>query len=302
MSNPTTPNQTSSRKLRDFRRNVTTNALSSSASANPFGNSAEFLEVGYLDQINQLAPPTVNVANFLPATTEVATNGLTIELWFKAESSGILVGQQMGTTSGAVGLAPLFYIDSSGLLRGGLFDSTQITLLSPPQNLIASQASNGLVIVGPSNALASPLSVVDGQWHHAALVVQPGNNASQSLFLDGRLAATGNANGSFGMSFVDNTGATWTAEASAAAAQLGGSITPRPQSLPSPNFLPYAQGFIGCLNELRTWNASRTITEIQQLIGQPLGSDLSIYQQQGLYGYAGSSQLQTAVQPGTYLS
>ncbi len=301
MSNPTTPSQTFSRKLRTFQRQVnsTANALSASATANPFGNSAAFLEVGYVDQINQLAPPTVNFVNFLP--TEIPTDGLTIELWFKAESSGILVGQPMSTTSGSTGLAPLLYIDSNGLLRGGLFDSTQITLLSPPQNLIASQASNGVIIAGPLNALASPLSVVDGQWHHAALVVQPGDNATQNLFLDGRLAATGSGNGSFGLSFVDNNGTTWAPQANSAA-QFGGSITARPQSLPSPNFLPYAEGFVGCLNELRSWNGARTITLIQQLMAQPLGPNLSTYQQKGLFGYAGSSQLQAAVQPGTYLA
>ena len=302
MSNPTTPNQSFSRRLRAFQRQVnkTTKALAANATTNPFGNSAGFLEVGYLDQINHVSPPTVNIVNFLPPETDVATNGLTIEFWFKAESSGILVGQPLATTSGSSGFAPLLYIDSNGFLRGGLFDATKITLLSPPQNLIASQDSNGVITVGPLNALASPLSVVDGQWHHAALVVLPGDNAIQSLFLDGRLAATGNGNGSFSLSFVDNNGSTWNPQANTA--QLGGSITPQPQSLPSPNFLPYAAGFVGCLNELRSWNGSRTVTQIQQLMAQPLGPDLTTYQQQGLFGYLGSSQLQTAVQPSTYLS
>ena len=269
---------------------------------NPFGNSAQFTEVGYLDQLNHVSPPAIVAPNFLPSPADVAGNGITIELWFKAESSGVLLGVPMtGTGEPFTSLAPLLFIDANGMLRGGLFDTTAIPLLLPPQNLIASQTSNELIVIGSLNALASPLSVIDGQWHHAALVVQPGNNGTQSLFLDGRLAAIANANGSFGLSFVAADGVAWTATANAAI-QFGGSITPQPLTLPSPNFLPYAQGFTGCLNELRTWNGPRTVTQIQQLIAQSLGPELSSYQQQGLFGYVGSEQLQTLVQPDAYLS
>lgn len=301
-----------SRKFRSTRidtknRLTSTGSFSTAATSNPFGDSAQFLEVAYLDQINHVPPPVISVQSFLPSSANVASEGLTIECWFLAESSGILVAQPMGVegeTSGAVGLAPLIYIDSDGRLCGGLFDATPLTLLSPPQNLIATQGAYGLVAVGPLNALATPLSVVDGEWHHAALVVQPGVNGSQTLFLDGRLAATAtSASGSFGFSFVTNTGTEWDQKTNAQT-QFGGSITPQPQTLPSPNFLPYTQGFTGCLNELRCWSGPRTATQIQQFMAQPLGPDLSTYQQQGLFGYAGSSELQTAAEltPGAYLS
>jgi hypothetical protein len=301
MSNPTNASRTFSTRLRRPVQNVNpTSALPVGAFPNPFGESVQFALVdSYLDQLNQVGPPTVIIPNRFPSVTDVAANGITIELWFKAESSGSLVNLPMGTDPATpTAIAPLIYIDSNGLLRAGLFDSTQITLLSPPQNLIASQSANG-VVVGPVNALASPLSVVDGQWHHAALVVQPGAAGTQSLFLDGRLAATGTPNGSFGLSFVASDGTTWTA-GTTANVPLGGPITPQP-AFP-PNFLPYAQGFSGCLTELRIWNGPRIIANIQALMDQPLGSDLGPFEQQGLVGYVGASQLQALVQPTAYLS
>src|SRR5882762_1832317 len=267
---------------------------------NPFGSSAQFTAVAYPDQLNHLAPPAVSVSNFFPSVSDIASNGITIELWFKATSSGSLVSVQMNNPT-ASATAPLLYIDPNGLLRGGLFDSTQITLFSRAQDLIASLGANGVITVGPLNALQSPLSVVDGQWHHAALVVQPGASGTQNLFLDGRLADTGTASGSFGLSFVASDGTTWTANLSSPAA-FGGPITPQPQVPPSPNFLPYAQGFCGCLYELRTWQTPRTVSDIQQLMAQQLGSDLSTYQQLGLVGYVGSSQLLTLVQAIQYVS
>lgn len=270
---------------------------------NPFGSSVQFSAVTYLDQLNQLAPPTIFVPNFFPSVTDIASNGITIELWFKAipGSSGNLVSVQMNAGTPPRPVAPLIYIDPNGFLRAGLFDSTPITLLSPQQNMIASQNANGVIVVGSPNALASPLSVVDGQWHHAALVVQPGAKGTQSLFLDGRLADSDTANGSFGLSFVASDGTTWTAQTSWPT-EFGGPVTPQPAVPPAPNYLPYAQGFCGCLNELRTWNTPRSIMDIQQLMAQPLGSDWSTYLSAGLVGYAGSSQLANLVQTGSYLS
>lgn len=270
---------------------------------NPFGSSAQFTAIAYLDQVNLVAPPTISVSNFFPSVADVASSGITIELWFKATpgSCGSLVSVEMNADTPPRPLAPLMYIDTNGLLRAGLFDSTQITLLSPQQNMIASESASGVIIAGALNGLASPLSVVDGQWHHAALVVNPGAKGTQSLYLDGRLADTATANGSFGLSFVASDGTTWTAQPSWPT-QFGGPSTPQPLVSPVPNYPANAQGFCGCLNELRTWNNPRSITDIQQLMQQPLGTDLSSYQQVGLVGYFGSSQLAGVVQAGTYLS
>jgi Concanavalin A-like lectin/glucanases superfamily len=250
---------------------------------NPFGNSLQFNEVAYLDQLSQVAPPVLSLSAFMPSPNTVTLDGLTVELWFKAASPGSLVSVPM-INNQATAMAPLMYIDTNGMLRAGLFDSTQITLI-PGRNLIA-QNNNGVINVGAPNNLKSPLSVVDGQWHHAALVVAPGSGGTQTLFLDGRLAASGTANGSFGLSFVAGDGTTWTAN-TPAVAQFGGSITPQPV-VSAGLFQPYAQGFCGCINELRTWYGPRSASGIQQLIDLPL-FDQQTYRDIGLAGYVGQS-------------
>ena len=303
-------NRTFATRLNHPLQNVSPTApLPTGAFPNPFGNSVQFSQVAYEDQISQMPPPTVMVENRFPSVSEVAGNGITIELWFKAESSGSLVNLPMGTDpANPTAIAPLIYIDSNGMLRAGLFDSTQITLLTPPQNLIASQNADGLVTVGPVNILASPLSVVDGQWHHAALVVMTAAQSStaqatQNLYLDGRLAATCTGNGNFGLSFVASDGTTWTGNTDTANIPLGGPISPMPASPPpSYNYLPYAQGFCGCLNEFRIWNGPRIIPSIQSLMDQPVSSNLGLYESEGLVGYVGSAQLAQAVQPTAYLA
>ena len=265
---------------------------------NPFGNSLQFLQVAYLDQLNHVAPPSLQVPAFTPAPSTITQVGLTLELWFQAQTNGILVSVPMSNGQ-ATAIAPLIYIDSNGMLRAGLFDSTQFPL-APQMNLIASQNAQSQVTgIGALNALQSPLSVVDGEWHHAALVVQPGAGGTQSLFLDGRLAASGKANGSFGLSFVASDGTTWNAQTPAVTI-FGGSITPQPVGAPAP-FQPYAQGFCGSLNELRTWYGARSATGIQQLMDEQLFPNLSSYQQnEGLAGYA-SSPLFDSLPQSTYL-
>src|ERR1044072_3744105 len=188
---------------------TTTNAPADGPTPNPFGNSLQFIEVAYVDQLSVL-PPSLLVPGFTPAPTTISCDGLPIELWFKAESPGSLVSVNMSNGQ-STAIAPLIYIDTNGMLRAGLFDSTPVTL-NAAQTLIAQTNTNGVINVGAPNNLNSPLSVVDSQWHHAALVVQPGANGTQSLFLDGRLAASNTAFGSFGLTFVSSDGRTWSAE------------------------------------------------------------------------------------------
>ncbi len=311
MTNSTYVNRVFSTRLSHPLQNVsTTTPLPTGAFPNPFVNSVQFMEVAYDDQIAQMPPPTITIPNRFPSVSDVAGNGITIEFWFKAESSGSIINLPMGINPATpTAIAPLMYIDSNGLLRAGLFDSTQIPLLTPTQNLIGSQNATGLVTVGSLNALASPLSVVDGQWHHAALVVMTpaqagGANATQSLYLDGRLAATGKGNGNFGLSFVASDGTTWTGNTdTSTTVPLGGPISPMPATLPpSYNYLPYAQGFCGCLNEIRIWNGPRIITSIQSIMDLPASSNLSLYESEGLVGYVGSDQLGLSVQPTAYVA
>ena len=264
--------------------------------SNPFGNSLQFNQITYPDQLNSVAPPVLQISAFMPAPNTVTADGLTLELWFKASSSGSLVSVPMSNGQAPV-TAPLIYIDTNGLLRAGLFDSSQITLYSG-QNLIA-QNNNGVINVGAPNTLHSPLSVIDGEWHHAALVVQPGPKGTQSLYLDGRLAGSSTGNGSFGLSFVSSDGTTWDAQ-TPTGTTLGGSITPEPIPAPTP-FPSLAQGFCGCLNELRTWYGPRSVSGIQQLIDEPLALNFNFYQDnEGLAGYVGAGVF-SAIQPTAYL-
>jgi hypothetical protein len=202
--------------------------------------------------------------------SSIAASGLTLELWFNARASGVLVGQWVNGASSY--LAPLLFVDGQGLLAGGLFDSTTLELMSPPQTIIVSLDSNQQPVVGAASHLATPMSVVDGDWHHAALVVAPGR---QSLYLDGRLVDT--ATGSFGLDFTDSTGQSYTPSNNT---QIGGSIIPMPQSTPLLPF-SYPQGFEGLIDELRIWSVPRTAGELQQLMLTPLSAPLP----NGLFGY-----------------
>jgi hypothetical protein len=139
-----------------FAISLAASAPMSGLPPNPFGNSVELLPVSYVDQTAYYLNPSSNsptpvlqAYNLLPAPSAVTASGLTIELWFKASTPGILVAHPMVSSTATI-LAPLLYIDPNGFLTGGLFQQ-------------------GEPLTGGANAIASPLSVLDGDWHHAAL-------------------------------------------------------------------------------------------------------------------------------------
>ena len=84
---------------------------------------------------------------------------ITITLWFKATTSGIMLGQQNPAGNSFV---PNLYLGTDGKLRGEFW-------------------------MGLVNPLASSGSVTDGTWHHVALT---GAVNTQSLYLDGQLMGT----------------------------------------------------------------------------------------------------------------
>jgi hypothetical protein len=237
---------------------------------NPFVNSAQFLPVSY--QVPPAAPPvaiTPGSADLLPFAQTVADSGVAIEMWVKAASPGILVAQNMVDPNQTAVLAPLLYIDVSGLLRGGLFQAGQPLLLG-------------------ANSLATPVPIVDGDWHHVALSVAAPNTTNttpgqQCLYLDGRLVDT--ADGTFLLEYTDSEGNNYWPTGPA---QLGGALTSTSSAPP--------QAFTGCMNEIRTWvpqggtpPAGRSATQIQQLLDLPL-CDVPQDLQQGLFAYFGPQQ------------
>src|SRR5581483_10709327 len=87
-------------------------------------------------------------------------------------------------------------------------------------------------------AVTSTVAVIDGDWHHAALTVTgvpAGSPSVQSLYLDGVLIA--NAVAGFGMGSAN--------------AILGGG------------------GFIGSVNEVRTWTTCRSTSQIGLSLALP---------------------------------
>lgn len=269
------------------------------APTNPFGNCLSLLEVSYEDQFTDPAGITtqyVPVENLLPPAGSITAGGLTVELWFNATSSGILLAQGMKGSDGTTPLAPLLYVNAQGSLAGGLFDGTSYDL-EPEQTLVASPGVAGSgtgstpPFIGAAHALTSPLSVIDGDWHHGALVVAAGGGR-QSLYLDGRLVAT--STGTFTLGFSTTGGVAYSALTTS---QIGGTIIPVPLGyatlsqagggtlLESLGYtLPYShypQGFVGFIDELRIWNVERSPTELQQGLDAPLGTS----QPTGLYQY-----------------
>ncbi|MER5965389.1 LamG-like jellyroll fold domain-containing protein [Streptomyces sp. NPDC002057] len=115
------------------------------------GSAVQFNGDGYAE-IPGLGTKTANVA---------------VELWFRTTKPGVLIGDQMNPLAGATATSgswtPVLYVGADGKLHGQ-YPSPGVT---------------------PSNA--SPDTVTDNQWHHAAITADAG---TQTLFLDGAPVAT----------------------------------------------------------------------------------------------------------------
>ncbi|WP_234439433.1 LamG-like jellyroll fold domain-containing protein [Streptomyces wedmorensis] len=97
----------------------------------------------------------------------IGTANVSAELWFKTAKPGVLMSNQSAPLAGAATTSgtwtPVLYVGTDGKLHGE-YASTGIT---------------------PSNA--SPTTVTDNQWHHAAITANAG---TQTLYLDGFAVAT----------------------------------------------------------------------------------------------------------------
>ncbi|MDX2813402.1 LamG domain-containing protein [Streptomyces sp. PA03-5A] len=100
----------------------------------------------------------------LPDDTISTSTYLSVELWFKTTSPGVLVGfQESPLEDGTpVHWTPALGVDSAGKLRGEFWNGS----------------------VAP---ITSTTSVTDGVWHHAALT---GAGTTQTLYLDGEAIGT----------------------------------------------------------------------------------------------------------------
>jgi hypothetical protein len=142
---------------------------------------------------------------------------LSIELWFKTTSSGVLFASQANTLSGAAANhVPNLYVGSDGLLRGQFWTRS-----------------------GQATPITTSGKVNDGNWHHAALT---GAGTTQAMYLDG--AQVGTLTGQIDHLDMTRTYAGagywsyWPGVTSNAAGYFNGSIDevavyPRPLGLPA---------------------------------------------------------------------
>ncbi|SFC83822.1 LamG-like jellyroll fold domain-containing protein [Streptomyces aidingensis] len=100
----------------------------------------------------------------IPAEAWGTTGRQTVELWFRTDSHGVLIGMQDAPFGDdATAWWPMLLVDSDGMLRGRFR------------------------FPGDDTTLMSQTAVDDDEWHHALLT---GDSSGQALFLDGRLQAS----------------------------------------------------------------------------------------------------------------
>ncbi len=241
-------------------------------SASPWGNGVVLPQVPYNAIMTGTAvQPQLTLPYSLVSSL---TSGVTFQTWFQAKSPGALLSENVAVNGTAM-QAPLIYINSSGNLVAGLFDTTQL----PVQNnmtVLSWQAANGLqggesksgyAQVGAANPIVSQMSVVDNTWHHVAFVV---TGTSESLYLDGMLEGVINlSSGSYSFTPTIANGGSANAPT---AFTLGGTTFPEKQSTPYPQ-INYPQGFIGTIDEVASWTTALTQSQVQQAMTSPVSAD-----------------------------
>ncbi len=272
-----------------------------------FGDALNFNAVSYTDAYSGNTAPTVALPNGL---INHAGNQVTYELWFNAQSSGALLQMQLNSNVGAFDV-PILAVDANGKLTGGLFDVEAGGALAPGTsgtpsgssdldsgsitptlpypmtspltlnyavNSDAKDNSYTYTIVGPNNAMVSAATVLDQNWHHAALVV---DGTSERLYLDGLLVGAAQAADHYSLSFADASGNTY---APTGAGFLGGTIDPLPIGIaPVSGVIGHPDYFVGSLDELRVWSVAHTAVQIAQSMDAPLNLDPT--PPPGLIGY-----------------
>ena len=170
-----------------------------------FGGALNFNAVSYADTFSGQPAPTVALPNGL---INQAGNQVTYEVWFNAQTSGALLQEQL-SGNGQTFDVPILAVDANGKLTGGLFDvdasgklATGLAGSAPSLSTTASSTTASIpitptlpspmtspltldynmnsqnndnpytyTIVGPNNAMVSAATVLDQNWHEAALVV-----------------------------------------------------------------------------------------------------------------------------------
>ena len=264
-----------------------------------FGGALDFNAVSYADTFSGQSAPTVALPKGL---INQAGNQVTYELWFNAQTSGALLQMQL-SGNGQTFDVPILAVDANGKLTGGLFDVDAGGQLAPGSsgpgsspimptlpnpmtspltlNYVMNSASGDnpytYTVIGPNNAMTSAATVLDQNWHHAALVVD-GN--SEQLYLDGLLVGAAQAADHYSLGFTDAQSNKYEPTG---AGLLGGTVDPLAISAAAdPPGIGYPAGFVGSLSELRIWSVARTAAQIDQAMDAPLALDPA---PPGLIGY-----------------
>jgi hypothetical protein len=151
----------------------------------------------------------------------------TIEARFQTTSGGVILGYQSTSADSAIGsgFIPSLYVGTDGMLYGTAYGFPQ---------------------------LVSTVSVADGNWHEAALVIDS-QSGTASLYLDGQLVATSSGSpGGFAGEFN----------------QIGTGYTG--YDYPATNQSWF--GFVGQIADVRIWSAALSAQEIDQGISSPPAS------------------------------
>ena len=289
-----------------------------------FRGELSFNPVSYEDTFSGQPAPTIALPEGLitpdaDLVNNPAGDQVTYEIWFKAQSSGALLQAQVSGNNQTFNV-PILAVNANGKLTGGLFDDnandqltpgmagsiqTSSTATSTPSiavpatlptpmtspltlNYVVNSASDDnpytYTVVGPNNAMTSTATVLDQNWHHAALVV---NKNSEQLYLDGLLVGAAQASNHYSLGFTDAQNNEY---APTGAAFLGGTVDPLPISASAqPPGLGYPSGFVGALTELRIWSVPRSMTQIQQAMDEPLPVNPTPAGLVGYYDFAQNS-------------
>ena len=130
----------------------------------------------------------------LSATQILRSNlnqGFTYSTWFQARGAGVLLNVPVSEKSTGTYNSPLVYINDTGNLVAGLYDNTPMSIV-PGETILSSYLPNvgpatNSPVIGAAYPIISSTQVIDGSWHHVALVASA---SSESLYLDGMLVGT----------------------------------------------------------------------------------------------------------------
>lgn len=222
--------------------------------ATGFGHSLQFLPPAQHADLEGQAQPTYTLGNLAQSADLGAPGaGVTLELWVRPTSSGVLVEQPYRFQTSQFGpldfrqqlQVPLIWVDADGRVEAGLIDRSggaisvdarfgsalnrsiyffarpTVPTVSLTTPLGLRTAPDQPFATGAPDAIVGLNSVLNNGWHHVALVATA---SAQSLYVDGQLQ--GIRAGDFGLRFDANLQGIRAVAIPDGLARLGGTLQP----------------------------------------------------------------------------